>query len=88
MSVYLMQSLPKDLLGMIDEFLLPSKEAVNILFRKVLSDLMFVFDDTFPIDEMLAFIKHGLQPPVLRRSGGCYHLDEASLEFRSSVSRL
>jgi hypothetical protein len=67
-----MLPLPDVLLREIDEYLLPSKENMRALFSVVLGDLLFVFDDNLRIDEILAFIKFGLEPPVLQRQYGYY----------------
>jgi hypothetical protein len=64
--------LPKDLLRVIDEFLMPSKETVRALFDIVLSDLMFALDPNLSMSEIFAFIKFGLEAPVLRRQCGYY----------------
>jgi hypothetical protein len=73
MSKYLMALLPNDLLTMVDEYLMPSKEHMRLLFDKVVCDVNIVVD-TLPLSEIFLFIKFGLCPPVLKRSYGYYSL--------------
>jgi hypothetical protein len=79
-----MLPLPDDLLRDIDEYLLPSREHVRELFSTVLKVMNFVFDDDIPVNEILSFIKFGLEQPVLQRQTAHYsryhYLHEPSQE--------